>query len=177
MDVLEAIKIRRSVRAFSDKPIGAGSYERLLEALRYAPSACNLQPWRFVLVEDKELRRQVAQGCNGQSWVASAPLIVVGCGMPEKAYRKMAGYYNSVDVDVAIALDHLSLAAAAEGLGTCWIGAFSEESIKATLGIGAEAKVVAMMPVGHPAEPGANHPVDPARRNASEVVFGHDRYA
>lgn len=177
MDVLEAIKMRRSVRAFSDKPIAAESYERLLESLRYAPSACNFQPWRFVLVENEGLRRQVAQGCNGQNWVASAPLIVVGCGMPEKAYRKMAGYYNSVDVDVAIALDHLSLAAAAEGLGTCWIGAFAEESIKATLDIGAEAKVVALMPVGHPAKPGANHPVDPGRRNAPEEVFGRDCYA
>ena len=70
MDVFEAISTRRSVREYSSRPILAEVLERMCQALRYAPSACNFQPWRFILVTDAELRRQVAQAANGQTWMA-----------------------------------------------------------------------------------------------------------
>ena len=176
MEVLEAIKNRRSVRAYDTKPIAPASYKRLKAALRYAPSACNFQPWRFILVEGAELRAKVAQACKGQMWMAEAPVIVVACGFAEQAYQKMGGYGNSIEIDVGIALDHLSLAAVAEGLGTCWIGAFYEPQVKELLSIPAEAKVVALMPVGYPASAELNHPVQENKRKKAEEVFRVDGY-
>ena len=112
MDVLETIRSRRSVREYADRPIPEELLDRLRAALRNAPSACNLQPWHFIFVTEPELRREVATVANDQLWMAVAPLIVVACGLPGQAYKTMAGYGNSVEIDVAIALDHLTLAAA-----------------------------------------------------------------
>jgi nitroreductase len=176
MEVLEAIKNRRSVRSYDTRPIAPESYQQLQAALRYAPSACNFQPWRFILVEEAALREKVAQACKGQMWMAQAPVIVVACGFAEQAYQKMGGYGNSVDIDLGIALDHLSLAAVAEGLGTCWIGAFHEPQVKELLSIPAEAKVVALMPVGYPASEELNHPVQENKRKKAKEVFSIDGY-
>jgi nitroreductase len=177
MDVLDAIKTRRSVRSYSSRPIPDDVMERMKQALRYAPSACNFQPWRFILVTDAELRGKVAKAAHDQLFLAEAPLIVVGCGLPDQAYKGMGGHGNSIDIDVAIALDHLTLAAVAEGLGTCWIGAFDEEKVKRLLNVPAKVKVVAMTPLGYPASADLNSPVDDARRKSEREVFSVDRYA
>jgi nitroreductase len=171
MNVLEAIATRRSVRAYASKPIPPEVMARMRQALRQAPSACNLQPWHFILVEDESLRQQVAAAAKGQMWLAPAPVIVVACGLPDKAYKHMGGYGNSVDVDLAIAVDHLTLAAVAEGLGTCWIGAFDEGKVKAILGIPAEVKVVVMTPLGYPASGDLIRPIDENRRKGESEVF------
>ncbi len=176
MDVMEAIRTRRSVRAFAAKAIPADVMTRMRQSLRLAPSACNIQPWHFIVVTDAALRRELAQAAKGQKWLADAPVVVVGCGFPEQAYKHMGGHGNSIDIDVAIALDHLSLAAVADGLGTCWIGAFDETKVKSLLGIPEEAKVVAMMPLGYPSSPDLNRPMDPGRRKPETEVFSTDRY-
>ncbi len=176
MNVLDAIRTRRSVRSYAGTPIPAEVMDRMRQVLRVAPSACNLQPWHFILVTDPALRRKVAEVANGQMWMAEAPVIVVGCGLPEKAYKKMGGYGNSVDIDVTIALDHLTLAAVAEGLGTCWIGAFDEGKVKSLLNVPASFKVVAMTPLGYPASADLNHPVEEGRRKAVSEIFSSDRY-
>ena len=176
MDVMEAIRNRRSVRAYSDRPIPAEVMQRMRQALRYAPSACNIQPWHFILIEDARLRQDVAAAARGQHWMAQAPVIVAACGFPEQAYKKMGGYGNSVDIDLAIAVDHLTLAAASEGLGTCWIGAFSEENVKTLLGVPANVKVVALTPLGYPASADLIGPVDEARRKAEAEIFSTDRF-
>jgi len=174
MNVHDAIRMRRSVREYSGRPLPDDVMQRMRNALRFAPSACNLQPWRFLFVLDEKLRRDLAQAANGQHWMADAPAIVVACGLPGEAYKKMGGAGNSVDVDVAIAVDHLTLAAVAEGLGTCWIGAFHEGDVKRLLGIPDDAKVVALMPLGSPARPELNHALDNSRRKADEDVFATD---
>ena len=176
MEVLDAIKRRRSVRAYSSRPIPADVLDRMHEALRFAPSACNLQPWHFIGVTDAELRGRLAAAANNQHWMADAPLTMVACGFPQRAYQRMGGYGNSVDVDLAIALDHLTLAAVADGLGTCWIGAFDEQKVKDLLGIPASVKVVAMTPVGYPASQDLIHPVDQSRRKPLEAILSTDRY-
>jgi nitroreductase len=102
---------------------------------------------------------------------------VVACGLPEKAYKKMGGYGNSVDVDVTIALDHLTLAAVAEGLGTCWIGAFDEGKAKALLRVPDEVKIVAMTPLGYPSEADLNYPVEESRRKPESDIFSTDYYS
>jgi nitroreductase len=151
--------------------------ERMRQALRLAPSACNFQPWHFILVTDAALRREVARAANGQLWMADAPVTVVGCGLPQEAYKRMGGYGNSVDVDVAIAMDQLTLAAVAEGLGTCWIGAFDEAKMKGLLNIPEQVKVVAMTPLGYPSSADLNHPMEDGRRKPPTEIFSVDRYA
>lgn len=177
MNVLEAIRTRRSVRAYDPRPIPPKVLERMKAALRWAPSACNFQPWHFVLVADPQQRRKLAAAARNQKWMAQAPVIVVGCGLPQAAYKKMGGSGNSVDVDLAIAIDHLTLAAVAEGLGTCWIGAFDEQAVKKLLGVRKSVKVVAMTPLGYPASADLNRPCDEARRKKPEELFSTDTYS
>jgi nitroreductase len=176
MDVLTAITLRRSVREYDRRPIASESLLRLLQALRYAPSACNLQPWHFILVQDEKLRRDVAAACRGQHWMADAALTVVACGFPQMAYKRIAGQYNSVEIDLSIALDHLSLAAAAEGLGTCWIGAFDEQAIKNLVHAPPTCRVLSLMAVGHPKSPDLNYPVSKEDRKAPAEIFSSDTY-
>ncbi len=176
MDVMEAIRTRRSVRSYRPDPIPPKVLDRMKEALRVAPSACNLQPWTFIFVQDAALRRSLADVCRKQSFLAEAPVIVVGVGHPERAYKKMRGGENSIEVDVTIALDHLTLAAAAEGLGTCWIGAFSEEPVKELLGIPKTARVVAITALGFPADRSLLRPVRDGDRRAASELFRTDRY-
>lgn len=176
MDVHEAICRRRSIRAYLSKPVPPDVMERMKQALRFAPSACNLQPWHFVFVVDPKLRHEVIRLANNQQWMADAPVIVVACGFPAKAYQTMGGHGNSAEIDVAIALDHLTLAAVAEGLGTCWIGAFDEAGVKKLLGIPASAKIVALTPLGYPASPGMNRPLDENQRKPPSEIFSLDRF-
>jgi nitroreductase len=177
MDVHEAINTRRSVRSYDPKrPIPPGVLERMRAALRAAPSACNFQPWHFVLVTDAKLRHELGKIANDQHFIADAPVIVAACGLPVRAAKQMAGHRNSVEVDVAIALDHLTLAAAAEGLGTCWIGAFNEPQAKRLLEVPADVEIVALMPLGYPASADLNHPLEDSRRKPAAEVFSSDRY-
>jgi nitroreductase len=150
--------------------------ERMRQALRSAPSACNYQPWHFVIVSDEDLRREIAKAANGQLWMAAAPITVVACGLPGQAYKTMGGYGNSVEIDVAIALDHLTLAAVADGLGTCWIGAFAEPQVKRLLGVPRSVKVVAMTPLGYPASADLIRPMEDTQRKPAAEIFSADRY-
>jgi len=176
MNVFEAIRTRRSVRKYRSDPIPDPVLDQMLEALRLAPSACNYQPWRFIVVRDEKTREALAHASRDQMFMAQAPVIIVGCGFPAKAYQKMGGSGNSVEIDVAIALDHLTLTAAAAGLGTCWIGAFDEQAVKRTLNVPADVKVVALTPLGYPAEPGLLHPVEADRRKKRDEVISFDRF-
>ncbi|MFB3893762.1 MAG: nitroreductase family protein [Phycisphaerae bacterium] len=176
MNVFDAIANRRSVREYSSKPIPSEVMGRMRQALRFAPSACNIQPWHFILVEDEALRKEVAAAANGQHWIAQAPVIVVACGDTEAAYKRMGGHGSSVDVDAAIALDHLTLAAVAEGLGTCWIGAFAEEKVKKLLDVPAKLKVVAMTPLGYPASGNLIRRIDDGRRKSESDIFSVNKY-
>ena len=177
MDVMEAIRNRRSVRAYDGRAIPDDVAQQMREALRLAPSACNFQPWRFVWVTDAALKTQLSAAAKGQTSVAQAPVVVVGCGLPDAAYKQMGGSGTSVEIDVAIALDHLTLAAAEAGLGTCWIGAFSEPEVKKVLNVPASMTVVAMTPLGYPKTPGLIAPVDPGKRKSPDEVFVHERFA
>ena len=157
MDVFEAITRRASIRTYRPDPVPQPKLENVLAAMREAPSACNFQPYRFVVVTDEEVRAQLALACRAQHFVARAPVVIVGCGVPDDAYKRMGGHGNSVDVDVAIAMDHMTLAAAAEGLGTCWIGAFDEPQVRRILQIPDSVRVIALSPLGFPAAPGKPH--------------------
>jgi nitroreductase len=169
MNVLDAIKQRRSIRAFQDKPIEEEKLRRVLEAGRLAPSAKNRQEWRYVLVRDKELRRKVAVACNNQYFIAEAPLVIVGCATMTD-YVLTCGQ-PAYAIDVSISMDHMTLQAVEEGLGTCWIGAFKEDEVKRVLGIPEDMRVVEVMPLGYP----RFQPEAKPRMKLEEIVF-YDRY-
>ncbi len=149
MNVIDAIKKRNSVRNFVDKPIEEKKLRAVLEAGRVAPSAKNRQEWRFIVVKDHEVKRKIVEAAKGQSFVGEAPVIIVACAVDD-GYVMTCGQL-SYPIDVAIALDHISLAAVEFGLGTCWIGAFYEDKVKEILGIPNGVRVVDLMPIGYPA--------------------------
>lgn len=165
MDVYDAIKTRRSVRAYQDKPVPEDVLKRILEAVRLAPSASNRQDWKFIVVRDPGNRRAVAQAANNQMFIAQAPVIIVAVSLnPE---RIMSCEVPSYAVDLAIAVDHITLAATAEGLGTCWIGAFSQREMKKVLDIPERYKVVTLTPLGYPAD----SPRPKVRKPLEEIVY------
>ena len=137
------------MRSFLDRSIDEDVLLSVLEAGRLAPSAKNRQEWRFIVVRDGEVRRRIGEAANGQSFVGEAPVVIVACGVVD-GYVMSCGQ-PSYPIDVAIALDHISLAAVEVGLGTCWIGAFNEDKVKEILGIPEEVRVVELMPIGYPA--------------------------
>jgi nitroreductase len=164
--------VRRSVRAYRPDPIPDDVLDRVLEAVRLAPSAKNIQPWRFIVVGDPRVRAELATASNNQQFVAQAPLVICGCALEKVCYRGMGGYWNSWAVDLAIAIEHLILAAAAEGLGTCWIGSFQEAEVMRILGIPSDVKIVALTPLGYPAQLPTARP----RKPLSEIVL-RERWA
>ncbi len=150
MKVGEAIKERRSVRKYKDLLVHDSKLRRVLNAARLAPSAGNQQPWKFVVVRDQKRRKALAQAASGQAFVGEAPVVIVAVGLDPG--RVMACGVPNYAVDLAIAVDHMTLAATEEGLGTCWIGAFSQDEVKNIAGIPEKHKVVALLPLGYPAD-------------------------
>ena len=151
MDVYTAIATRKSVRAFQDREVPEELLLRLLEAARLAPSACNFQEWRFVVVRNSETRKRLAMAANRQMFISEAPVLIVCCA--ETDGHVMACGQQCYPIDVAIAIDHLTLCAAAEGLGTCWIGAFEKAKVKEILDIPKKIRVVELLPLGYPLDP------------------------
>ncbi len=152
MDFYEVLYTRRSVRAYEQKPVPDDILYKVLDAARIAPSGANYQPWTFIVVKDERLRTKVAEACHHQKWIAEAPIIIVACGHPFNVNYNRGGFMGNLSMiqDVSIAFTHLILAARAEGLGTCWIGAYDNEAIKKILDIPETVDVVAVTPLGYP---------------------------
>jgi len=162
--VLEAIKKRQSVRSYQEKEIPENALQQVLEAGRLAPSANNKQNWKFIVVRDKNLKEKLVPACKDQKFMGEASVVIVGCAT-SPSYKMGNGEY-SYPIDLAIALDHMSLQAASLGLGTCWIGAFYQDQVKEVLEIPKGVRVVALMPVGYPKELGVKR----GRKHLSEII-------
>ena len=149
MDFFEVLEARRSVRAYKADPVPEDKLQRVLRAAQLAPTACNLQPWRLVVLEtagrEQELRRVF-----GGAWLAQAPLVLCVASQPGVAWKRSDGK-SYADVDAAIVADHVILAAAAQGLGTCWIGAFRPAAARELFGLLPDEEPVALTPLGIPA--------------------------
>ena len=150
MNISDAIRTRRSIRKYLNKPVEREKLSKILEAARLSPSAANRQPWRFIVVTDQKIKEEL-RAAYDEDWFVSAPVIIVGCALPSEAWVRSDGeeYWK---VDLAIAMQNLILEAWELGLGTCWIGAFREDEVKRILGIPDEVRVVALAPLGYPAE-------------------------
>ena len=164
MDIYDLIKLRKSVRSYLPRDVEEDKLTRVLDAGRRAPSAGNGQEWRFVVVKEKENRQKLLDATK-HTFIAEAPVILVCCA--EDVGHIMPCGLPSFSIDVAIAIDHITLAAVAEGLGTCWIGGFDADKVKELLGIPDNVAVVELLPIGYPADPSE---VQKSRKRLDEIV-------
>lgn len=142
MDTIEAIFSRRSVREYRSEAVSANDLHTMLECARQAPSAGNRQSCHLVVVTDLTLRRQLADACHNQQWMADASAIIIGLGDEALSPR----WY---EVDTAIAMENLVLAATSLGYASCWVGAFDEAQVQQIIGAPAQMRVVVTATVGH----------------------------
>jgi nitroreductase len=162
----DLVRSRYSVRAFQNRPVEREKLDAVLEAGRLAPSACNRQPWRFVVLETPEDRARLA-ACYGRDWFRTAPAAIVLCGLHAESWKRGDGK-DHADIDVAIAADHMTLAAAELGLGTCWICAFDPERLRKLLALPPDVEPIVLLPIGYPAAPPAE--AHGRRKSLREVV-------
>ena len=146
---LDLAEKRRSVRAYKPDDVPEELLQTVLEAGRLAPSACNKQPWRFIVVRSETGRRALG-AAYAREWFWKAPLVIAVCILPKEAWTRAHDGKNYAMVDGALAMDHLQLAAAELGLGTCWICAFDPAAARETLGLPDDAEIVGMTPLGFP---------------------------
>lgn len=138
------------MRSYLRKPVESEKLNAVLEAGRLAPSASNRQEWRFVVVNDEATRIRLAEAASNQDFVGEAPVVIVACAVTDE--HTMRCGQACYPIDVAIAVDHMTLAAVELGLGTCWIGAFDEKKAKKILNIPNNMRVVVLLPLGYPAD-------------------------
>ncbi|MBT3878362.1 MAG: nitroreductase [Candidatus Scalindua sp.] len=148
MDFYETINLRRSIRAYKKDPVENDKLDRILNAARLAPTAANRQPFSLIVVKNEQVKYKLKDAYS-QEWFYTAPVIICACASPGTAWKRNDGKAY-VDVDVAIAMDHLILAASAEGLGTCWIAAFKPEVVRDALNIPDNLEPLILTPLGYP---------------------------
>jgi len=151
MNFPDLVKSRYSVRAYKPQPVEDELLQKVLEAARLAPTAANRQPFQIIVIRTAG-REAELQRIYGQDWFTQAPLIICACGIPSQNWVRRQDGKNYNDVDVAIAMDHLILAAADLGLGTCWIAAFDPAAAREILGLPDDVEPVAFTPLGYPAD-------------------------
>ncbi|MGV8086238.1 MAG: nitroreductase family protein [Candidatus Woesearchaeota archaeon] len=167
MDTQEAINARRSIRKYIDKPVEFEKITTILDAANKAPSAGNLQGWRFLLVTDRKLIVEVANYSIEQYWIQSAPILIIVCAVPEKheMYYGLRGkrLYNIQDCSAAI--ENILISATDLGLGSCWIGAFEEEKIRSLFNIPSNVRPQAIITIGYSDEIPKDRQLTPIENN------------
>ncbi len=185
MDVFEAIKTRRSIRRFADKPVADRDIEAILDAVRHSPSWSNMQCWRFVVVKDEKTKQTISELSSPESLlkpmgyktnpakkgIAEAPVLIIACADPGRSgVVQNQPYYMA---DIGIAAQTLMLAVRGLGLGTVFTGIFDENGLRKLLGIPDEIRVVGIFPIGYPPEEKKEMP---PRKPLKEIVF-YERWA
>ena len=169
MDVIEAIEKRNSIRKYEDKPVPEDKLLRVLEAARLAPSGSNCQYWKFIVVRDGEKIQELGRLSGGQYHVHTAPVVIAA--VATESEDMMPCGVPASPVNLAIAIDHMTLAALDEGLGTCWIGAFAQKEVKKLLSVPEKMSIISLLTLGFPGEAGR-----PKNRKSLEQIVCYDRY-
>jgi nitroreductase len=169
MEFTRLIRQRESIRNYDPaKPVSRETLERILEAGRIAPSACNDQPWLFLVIQSPPMLEAV-RACYGRPWFKDAPQLLVVVGLRDKAWVRSYDGYNSLETDLAIALTHLILAAENEGIGTCWIEAYDPAILRKALALKENEEVFGITPLGYPRQ-GFTKKGDKIRKSLEEIV-------
>ena len=158
---------RYSCRSFSNAPVSRDLIVALLDVARLAPSACNRQPWKFLVIDTPELL-EVVKKCYPRDWMKDVPVCIVALGEHDEAWHRAADGKDHTDVDVSIAVEHICLAASAVGLGTCWVCNFDVNALKSALDIPETVEPIAIIPVGYPA--GDASIPEKKRKSLDEIV-------
>lgn len=148
MKLKQLIENRYSVRAYLPRPVEKEKLDYILECMRLAPSACNNQPWVFYVVTDKDVKSRIRQAYD-KEWIEEAPVNIIVCKNNDEVWVRRYDGHNSGDIDATIAAQHLCLAVAEQGLGTCWVCAFDPLKLKEVLGLPNRLEPVAVFPIGY----------------------------
>ena len=167
MNFLELCEARYSVRKYSTEAVSDDDLKYVLECARMAQSAVNFQPWQFVIVRSDEAKANIRR-CYNREWFATAPLYIVALRNTDENWVRSSDGKAHGDIDVAIAVEHICLAAAERGLGTCWVCAFDVEAARRALPLGTDEEPVIILPIGYPAE-GSTAP-EKNRKTLDEIV-------
>jgi nitroreductase len=168
MDIHELIALRRSVRSWAPRDVDPELITRILDTARLAPSARNGQEWHVVVVRDEEARRRLGVECAGQPFAGEAPAVLVVCG--DTSMGAMRCGQPRMPMDVAILIDHITLVAAAEGLGTCWIGSFDAAMAAEIVGLPPGWVVAQLLPLGYPAGDYTGEKKTKQRKSLEEIA-------
>lgn len=171
MDFYEVLGSRSSTRAFSGRDVEPEKVDRLLESACRAPTAGNLQPWRFYVVRDERVRKALARAAFGQEYVAQAPVVIAVCAdldVCAHGYGSRGEDLYSIQ-DTAAAAQNVLLAATAEGLGSCWVGAFDEGRAREVLSLPPGIRPLALLAVGYAAGRAAGAPREPFEKYTTYV--------
>ncbi|KAA0012355.1 MAG: nitroreductase [Thermoplasmata archaeon] len=164
--LMEIIRKRRSVRSYKEEAVPNEIIKEIIEASRLAPSAKNLQEWKFIIVKDEEKRKALYKAAKNQQFVKEAPIIIAG--VATYTNYVMTNGVPACYVDLAIAMEHIALAAAEKGIGTCWIGAFYQDEAKRILEVPDDCVIVALMTLGYPKE--ELKPMEKRRKDLEEIL-------
>ena len=167
MELLDIIKLRKSIRSFQKKKIDRQLMLEILEAGRLAPSACNFQPWQFIVVDEPSVLRQIREAYP-RDWFAGAPQVIVICGKKGESWKRPVDRKDHCDIDVAIATDHITLMAASKGLGSCWVCNFNPAKVSEALQLPEDMEPIVLLPIGYPVE--SPEIEEKKRKNPDEVI-------
>jgi nitroreductase len=173
MKFLDLAKRRYSCRKYDKRPVEQEKLNLILEAARIAPSAANCQPWHFIVIQEKDILKKIHSTYH-REWFADAPCIIVICGDHSQSWKRKDGKDHS-DIDIAIAVDHMTLQAAELELGTCWICNFDNELCSKLLNLPSNLEPAVLLPIGYPLDS-----ADPARhgtkRKSLEEIVSFEKY-
>ena len=150
MEFLELVKRRYSCRNYQSKPVEQGKLDYIMECVRLAPSAVNRQPWRFRIVSSEEGRKKLCQ-CYNREWFTTSPVIIIASILHDEEWVRSDGKHHG-DIDIAIAVEHLCLAAAEQGVGTCWVCNFDAKLCKSLFALSDNEEAAVLIPLGYPAD-------------------------
>lgn len=168
MNFEELCQLRRSARGYAPTPVEHEKLDYIIRCTVLAPSAVNRQPWRFHVVTEPTLLDTLRRAYD-RPWFATAPCVVVAVGLHDEAWHRPADGKDHTDIDLAIATEHFCLAAAEQGIGTCWVCNFDTDAVRRALGLGAGEEPVALIPAGYPADT----PAPRTRKETGQTVVRH----
>jgi nitroreductase len=168
MEIFEAIKNRRCIRAFKKKELPPGTIEKLIDAARWAPSAGNVQPWEFVVAVSEDMKRALSLAAFGQKDIEDSSVVIVVCANEKRAEESYGERGKTLYClqDTAAAIQNILLTAYSLGFGSCWVGAFKEDQVRELISAPKNIRPVALIPIGYPEE----KPAARSRRPLSEIM-------